>query len=69
MNSYAVTYGQIAGRGGWQIQAQDIIEARCLDDAITKAYRIARKYRDSVLDVRPIMYDKDLLDYESIEVI
>lgn len=69
LQQYAVTYGQISGRGGWIVQAQDVIEASDMESAISKAYSVARSYHDSVLDVRPIMYDKDLLDYDSEEVI
>lgn len=69
LQQFAVTYGQISGRGGWLIQAQDVIEASCMESALNRAYYVARKYHDRVLDVRPIMYDKELLDYDNEEVI
>ena len=51
MERFTVVYGQISGRGGWQVRAMDFIEAVSEDVAYAKAEYIANKYRDKVLEL------------------
>ena len=51
MERFNVVYGQITGRGGWQIRAMDVIEAPSESVAYSKAEYIAHQYKDRVLEL------------------
>lgn len=69
MNTYLASFGIEQLRGGWLITEQHIITAKDSDRAWRIAYRDCPK-GEQVYDV---MYfpneDKELLEYESIDVI
>jgi hypothetical protein len=67
--NYIVTFGNTYGRGD-RITGQDIVTAKNKDQACTMANAMCARH-ESVLwidEIQP-MEDKDLLDYDSIDVI
>jgi hypothetical protein len=71
MKSYVVTYGYDLLRGGKRITGSDFINAESFEQAWIKAGSLcSRTERVLYVDeyIKPLE-DKDLLDYESIEVI
>lgn len=68
--NYFVTFGFTYGRGGQCITGQDYVMAKNKDHARTRAKALCSRH-ESVLwidEIQP-MEDKDLLDYDSIDVI
>jgi hypothetical protein len=65
---YVATYGIKQKKGGWFITEQMFINASSESNAWIKAKRQAMRGEDVYL-VEPIKEDKELLDYDSMDVI
>jgi len=67
---YFVSFGIKYGRGGMRLTGQDYVDASSIQQARTIAKAMCAKHEHVLYvdEVQPFE-DKDLLDYESIEVI
>jgi hypothetical protein len=65
---WVTTYGIPQPQGGWFVTEQHVYSAANYDKAISISYRECKR-GERVIEVQAIHPDRDLLDYDSIDVI